>query len=117
MRPETMQPARATALAAVALVGDGVVLVPRGNDGVGIVGAFAIEAPPGLRLLVIGRDESSAQIGARVSPYPRVVLALFGQDGDSRATLPAMRETFAGPCWRAAGEAGGVLAFARICGE
>lgn len=117
VRPETMQPARATALAAVALVGDGVVLVPRGNDGVGIVGAFAIEAPPGLRLLVIGRDESSAQIGARVSPYPRVVLALFGQDGDSRATLPAMRETFAGPCWRAAGEAGGVLAFARICGE
>ena len=52
-RPETMQPARATAVAAVALVGDGVVLVPRGNDGVGIVGAFAIEAPPRLRLLVL----------------------------------------------------------------
>ena len=47
MRPETMQPARATAMAAAALAGDGVVLVPRGNDGVGIVGAFAIEAPPG----------------------------------------------------------------------
>ena len=27
-------------------VGGGVVLVPRGNDGVGIVGAFAIEVPP-----------------------------------------------------------------------
>ena len=59
MRPETMQPARATAMAAAALVGDGVVLVPRGNDGVGIVGAFAIEAPPGLHMLVIGRDESA----------------------------------------------------------
>jgi hypothetical protein len=93
------------------------VLVPRGNDGVGILGAFAIEAPPRLRLLVIGRDESPAQISARVSQYPRVVLALFGQDADSRATLPAMRETFAGSCWRAAGEASGVLAFARICGE
>ena len=117
MRPETMQPARAIAMAAAALVGDGVVLVPRGNDGVGIVGAFAIEAPARLRLLVIGRDESPAQISARVSQYPRVVLALFGQDADSRATLPAMRETFAGSCWRAAGEASGVLAFARMCGE
>ncbi len=117
MRPETMQPARATAMAAAALAGDGVVLVPRGNDGVGIVGAFAIEAPPGLRLLVIGRDESAAQILARVGKYPRVVLALLGQDADSRATLPAMHAAFAGPCWRAAGEGDGVLAFARICGE
>jgi 4-amino-4-deoxy-L-arabinose transferase-like glycosyltransferase len=117
MRPETMQPARATAMAAAALVGDGVVLVPRGNDGVGIVGAFAIEAPRELHMLVVGRDESPAQIRARVSQYPRVVLALFGQDADSRATLPAMRQALAGPCWRAAGEAGGVLAFARICGE
>ncbi len=116
-RPETMQPARATAMAAAALVGDGVVLVPRGNDGVGIVGAFAIEAPPGLHMLVVGRDESPAQMRARVSQYPRVVLALLGQDADSRATLPVMREAFAGPCWRAAGEAGGVLAFARVCGD
>ena len=57
-RPETMQPARATAIAAASLAGDGVVLLPRGNDGVGIVGAFAVEAPPTLRLLVIGRDAS-----------------------------------------------------------
>ena len=53
-RPETMQPARATAIAAASLVGDGVVLLPHGNDGVGIVGAFAVEAPPALRLLVVG---------------------------------------------------------------
>jgi hypothetical protein len=39
-RAETMQPARATAAAAARLVGDGVVLLPRGNDGVGVVGAF-----------------------------------------------------------------------------
>jgi 4-amino-4-deoxy-L-arabinose transferase-like glycosyltransferase len=116
-RPETMQPARATAMAAAALVGDGVVLVPRGNDGVGIVGAFANEAPPGLHMLVVGPGESPAQLRARVGHYPRVVLALSGQDADSRATLSAMRETFAGPCWRAAGEAGGVLTFARVCGE
>ena len=116
-RPETMQPARATAIAAASLVGDGVVLLPRGNDGVGIVGAFAVEAPPTLRLLVIGRDASSAQIRARASGYPRVVLALLGQDEASRATLSVMRQAFADPCWRAAGEGFNVLAFDRICGE
>jgi hypothetical protein len=116
-RAETMQPARATAIAAASLVGDGVVLLPRGNDGVGTVGAFAVEAPPALRLLVIGRDASPAQIRARASGYPRVTLALLGQDEASRATLSAMRKAFADPCWRATGEGFNVLAFDRICGE
>ena len=114
---ETMQPARAAAIAAASLVGNGVVLLPRGNDGVGIVGAFAVEAPPTLRLLVIGRDASSAEIRARASGYPRVTLALLGQDEASRATLSVMRQAFADPCWRAAGEGFNVLAFDRICGE
>jgi len=116
-RPETMQPARATATSAAALVQDGVVLLPIGNDGVGIVGAFAIEAPPALRLLVIGRDESPGEIRARAAAFPRVVLALLGQDADSRATLPSMRRAFANPCWRAAGEGFNVLAFDQICGK
>ena len=67
-RPETMQPARATAVAAASLVDGGVVLLPHGNDGVGIVGAFAIESPPTLRLLVIDHDESPAEIRARARP-------------------------------------------------
>ena len=92
-------------------------LLPRGNDGVGIVGAFAVEAPPTLRLLVIGRDASSAEIRARASGYPRATLALLGQDEASRATLSVMRQAFADPCWRAAGEGFNVLAFDRICGE
>jgi hypothetical protein len=116
-RPETMQPARATAIAAASLAGDGVVLLPYGNDGVGIVGAFAAEAPPALRLLVIGSAISADQIRARATPYPRVVLALLGQDAASRATLPAMRLAFTDPCWRASGEGFNVLAFNRICGE
>ncbi|HEY2616188.1 MAG TPA: hypothetical protein VGI78_02515, partial [Acetobacteraceae bacterium] len=115
LRPETMQPARATAMAAARLVGDGVVLLPYGNDGVGIVGAFAIEAPPTLRLLVIGRDASPAEVRARASSYPRVVLALLGQDAASRATLPVMRHAFTDPCWRPAGEGFNALAFNRIC--
>jgi 4-amino-4-deoxy-L-arabinose transferase-like glycosyltransferase len=116
-RPETMQPARATAVAAASLVHGGVVLLPHGNDGVGIVGAFAVESPPTLRLLVIDHDETPAEIRARARPYPRVVLALLGQDAASRATLPIISQAFADPCWRAAGAALNVLAFDRDCGE
>jgi len=116
-RPETLQPARATAVAATRLLQDGVTLLPRGNDGVGIVGAFALEAPPGMRLLVINRDESPAAIRARAQAFPRVVLALLAQDADSRATLPLMRSAFVHHCWRAAGEGYNVVAFDRICRE
>ncbi len=117
MQPETMQPARATAAAAAAIADGSVVLLPYGNDGVGIVGAFAIEAPPTMRLMLIRRDASASQIGARVRPFARVVLALLGQDADSRATLPVMRDAFAAPCWRAVGEGFNVIAFERICAE
>jgi uncharacterized membrane protein len=116
-RPETMQPARATAVAAAALVGDGVVMLPRGNDGVGTIGAFAIESPAAVRLLVIGPDTTAAEIRAQASGYPRVVLALLGQDATSRAVLPVMRQAFADPCWHAAGEAFNVQAFDRTRAE
>jgi Dolichyl-phosphate-mannose-protein mannosyltransferase len=114
-RQETMQPARATAASASALVGDGVVLLPNGNDGVGIVGAFAIEAPATLRLLVVAKDASPAQVRERADGFRRAVLAQLGQDADSRATLPVMLQAFADPCWRKAGEGFNVLAFERIC--
>jgi hypothetical protein len=112
---ETMQPARATAVAAASLVHGGVVLLPRGNDGVGIVGAFGIEAPATLRLLVIDRDETAVQIRQRARRYPRVVLALLDQDDDSRTALPVMRQAFADPCWRMTGTAFHVVAFERTC--
>jgi len=114
-RPETMQPARATSVAAAALAGDGVVLLPRGNDGVGIVSAFANEAPPALHLLVVDKDESPARIRARAAGFPRAVLALLAQDAASRATLPAMRQAFVDPCWRLVGEGFNTVAFERIC--
>jgi hypothetical protein len=113
-----MQPARATAAAAALLAqGDAIVLIPRGNDGVGIVGAFAIEAPPALRLLVVDRDETPARILARVGTTHRVVLALLAQDDASRATLPTLRATFAAPCWRAAADGFNVAAFDSVCQE
>ena len=101
-------------MAATALVQDGVVLLPNGNDGVGIVAAFAIEAPSAMRLLVIHRAETAGEIRARADGFQRVVLALLGPDQDSRATLPLMREAFADPCWRRIGEGFNVVAFERI---
>jgi hypothetical protein len=116
-RPETMQPARATAAAAAALAQGGIVLVPHGNDGVGIVGAFAIEAPPDLRLLVIDRDDTPRDILARIGRRSRVVLALLAQDDSSRATLPILRETFAPSCWHRVGQGFNVVAYDSTCGD
>ena len=116
-RAETMQPARATAAAAARLAGGGIVLLPHGNDGVGIVGALAIESPPAQRLLVVARGETAAQIRVRLGTARRVVLALLAQDDDSRATIPVLRAAFAAPCWRRIGDGFNVIAFDRVCDE
>lgn len=117
IRPETMQPARATALAAAPFVGDGVVLLPRGNDGVGIVGAFANEVSGSSHILIVAPDASPKQIRAAVVQFSHVVLAMLAQDDASRATLPVMRAALADPCWRAAAEGLHVLVFRRVCGS
>jgi hypothetical protein len=96
LSPRTMQPARAVAAEAVRLVGDGVVLVPRGNDGVGIVGAFGIEAPPALPMLVIGPGDAVVE---RIGAYRRVAIALMGQDRDSVATIGVLRAALAASNW------------------
>jgi hypothetical protein len=114
LRPETMQPARATAAAAATLVGDGVVLLPYGNDGVGLVGAFALESPPDLRLIAIRPGQPIAPL---IAGTRRVVLARMAQDDSSRAVLPAMQAALAGPCWRAVAEGFNVTAYERVCSE
>jgi 4-amino-4-deoxy-L-arabinose transferase-like glycosyltransferase len=135
-RQETMQPARATAIAAAALAdssvaalprgndsiaalprgNDTVVLLPRGNDGVGVVGAFVNEAPDGLRLSIAEQTDTIQQLDARLGGARRVVLALIGVDAASRATSTMLRATFSSdPCWRQAGIGFNVLAFDRIC--
>lgn len=97
LSPRTMQPARTTATEAARLAGDGIVVLPRGNDGVGIVGAFGIEAPPALPILLLGPFDP---IALRVAPYRRVVLAVMAQDRDSIATIAVLRATFVPPNWR-----------------
>jgi hypothetical protein len=97
LSPRTMQPGRATATDAARLVGDGIVVLPKGNDGVGIVGAFGIEAPPFLRVL-LARPGTS--IAGRIVPYRRVVLALLSQDRDSIAIIPELHALLVPPNWR-----------------
>lgn len=114
LRPETMQPARATAAAVARLARGGVVLLPRGNDGVGVVGAMAIESPPALHLLVVDQHETPAEIAAGIGGAQRVVLALIAQDDASRATIPRLRSVVGGPCWQPAGQAFNAAAFERV---
>jgi hypothetical protein len=114
LAPQTMQPARAAARAAAALVEDGVVLLPRGNDGVGVVGAFAIEAPPALPLLLIRAGETPVQINDRVAAWRRVVLALIEQDASSRAASEAMRGAMTEPGWRQVARGPNVEVYERI---
>jgi hypothetical protein len=115
-RQETMQPAHATAMAAVALADGGVVLLPRGNDGVGVVGAFVNEAPDQLRLSIALQTDTQQELDVRIGSADRVVLALIAVDVTSRATSAMLRAGFsADPCWRPAGTGFNVLAFDRIC--
>ncbi len=116
-RPETMQPQSAATRQAAAWAGDtALVLVPRGNDGVGVAGAVLHDAPDSMRLLVVPRDMPAAAIAAAVASERRVVLLLLGLDGDSRATLPALQAAFADAvCWHAAGAAAHAVVFDHGC--
>ncbi len=96
----TMQPAGITADRVAPLVRDAVVLLPRGNDGVGIVGAFAQRSAASLPILLVRPDDDPASLVARTGGYHRVVLALLAQDRDSLAALPVMRSAFASSGWR-----------------
>ena len=136
LAPSTMQPARETARDAAALTGEGVVALPRGNDGVGVVGAFAIEAPPDLLLLVIAAGETPEGIRLRLHGHRRVVLALMEQDDASRAAVAALRAALghslahpplahsllahpplAHPAWREVARTGRIAVYERIGGE
>jgi hypothetical protein len=97
LSPRTMQPARAAAIEAAHLTGDGIVLLPAGNDGVGIVGAFGIEAPPSLPILLIRPTDSIAD---RIAAYHRVVIVMLTQDRDSTAAIANLHAVLVPPNWR-----------------
>jgi hypothetical protein len=96
LSPRTMQPARGAATAATTLAAGTIVLVPAGNDGVGIVGAFAIEAPPDMPLLLIRPTDPIAD---RLAPYHRIALAMLTQDRDSTEAVAAAHAALTQPNW------------------
>jgi hypothetical protein len=118
LAPSTMQPARAAARAAATLIAgparDGVVLLPLGNDGVGVTGAFAIESPPSLPLLLVRARDSPEQILVHVAAWHRVVLALLEQDDSSRAESAAMRRAFNISAWREVARGPHVAVYERV---
>ena len=113
--PQTMQPQAQATREAAALAGpEGLVLIPRGNDGVGVVGAVIQSAPDWLRLLVVPRDASADAVRAQALRSPKVVLAMIPVDDDSRATLPQMQAAFQDqPCWHETAREKLAIAFAR----
>ena len=115
-RPETMQPQAQAARAArgLATANGSLVLVPYGNDGVGVLAAFVNESPDSLHVAHVDPGESAAAIRAVASHASRVVLVLLGLDGDSRAVLPVMQAAFDhDSCWTRAGTGFDVAAFNR----
>jgi hypothetical protein len=111
LSPRTMQPARIAAAEAARLVGNGIVVLPRGNDGVGIVGAFGIEAIPALPLLLIRPTDS---ISDRMAPYSRAVLALLAQDRDSTVAISKIHAALSLPDWRRVAVGSGIEVYERI---
>jgi hypothetical protein len=97
LSPRTMQPARIVASEAAHLVSGTIVLLPAGNDGVGVVGAFGIEAPPTLPILLIRPDDLIAD---RIASYRRVAVALLAEDRDSIASIAALHAALVSPKWR-----------------
>ena len=114
-RPETMQPQGRAAREAARL--GGLVVLPRGDDGVGGPVAVALAAPDGVRLLIVAAGEPPEVIRARARGEGRVVLAPLALDAGGRAALPAMRAAFAGPCWRPAEQGALTAAFDRVCDD
>ncbi len=115
LRAETMQPQGAAAIAAARLPPDALVLIPRGNDGVGVAGAFIAAAPDRLRLRLVGARDTAASLREAVAAETLVAAALLGLDDDSRGELAVMRAAFADPCWRPLGQADLVPVWQHVC--
>jgi hypothetical protein len=106
----TMQPAQAAARDAERLGGGAVVVVPSGNDGVGIVGAFGISALPTVPVLVVWPSDP---ILMRLEPFDLVAVAVLAQDRDSIAVLAGLHSVLVAPVWRRVAGSGSVEVFRR----
>jgi hypothetical protein len=95
--PATSQPQERAARQAAALDGPGgIVLVPYGNDGVGVPGPFIAAAPAGMPILLLHPGETP-DLGRAKS----VILATIAIDDSSRAAVAQTLAFFeTSGCWR-----------------
>lgn len=117
LAPATMQPARRTVRAAAALDRAGtLVIVPFGNDGVGIPGPFIAAAPAGMKLLVARRADRA--VVTRSAGFRRIAIAQIRVDAASRALVPRLVHLFnASPCWHSVPTKAPLAVFANQCRE
>jgi 4-amino-4-deoxy-L-arabinose transferase-like glycosyltransferase len=113
--PQTMQPQ--SEAASQAARADALVLVPRGNDGVGIPAAFLQSAPPALRLLVVAPETTQDAIRLAAAHESRVAAALLPLDRDSRATVPVLLAAFDDRCWRQETRTTVLAVWRRVCNQ
>jgi hypothetical protein len=113
--PATMQPAARLAHQAAKLAGrHTLVLLPFGNDGVGIPGPFIAAAPNRLRIALIRRPVSHAL--AEAAAFRDILIPDIAMDGQSRSILPILQEIFTiSPCWRAIALTNSLDHFHNIC--
>jgi len=116
-RAETMQPQAATAGAAAALAGaDGLVLLARGNDGVGLVGSVLLSAPAETRLHLVTPETTPTGLREVARGFPRLALILLAPDAASAAEIQVMQAAFADdPCWRDSPAPANLRAYDNLC--
>jgi hypothetical protein len=96
-RPETMQPEGASARLAFRAVGNtGLVLLPRGNDGVGIVAAFITAAPDELHVLLVDPGCKVTRLRQALLAWPSATAAEIAVDKASLRTIPLLTEALRG---------------------
>jgi len=112
LAPATMQPQGRAAMAAAKLAMPGaLVLVPFGNDGVGIPGPFIAAAPDHLPIELI-RTGTTPDLRGQT----RIILADIKADDASRAqTAHVITQLAADRCWRMADPSPLIRVYTRIC--
>ncbi|MDD2876193.1 MAG: glycosyltransferase family 39 protein [Acidiphilium sp.] len=113
--PQTMQPAARTVRLATEAAGPRtLVLVPFGNDGVGIPGPF-IAASPNTMTVRIVRTVRPALL-SETAPFHRAIIANITVDDKSRALIPQLDALFkTSNCWRQDKSPTEIIVFANHC--
>jgi hypothetical protein len=113
--PATMQPASRLAHAAAKHAGSHtLVLLPFGNDGVGIPGPFIAASPNPLHITLV--HQAGPRVLAEAAEFHQVRIPGIAVDSQSRALLPALIRLFrADHCWQTEPAFHDITAFSNLC--